>query len=500
MRRQHAGFTLVEIIVVLTIVALLAAIIVPVFSTSGDRINRQACMNNLHALGVNLTQYRQDYGVYPKAPLPTYLRTVDPKYVPFGYMPTQATCSAMNISMVDELHAVTEFTGSDPESYVVKVKISALGTDGAPDEYLWTDDDWATDHGPFPILDADAKLPINRGINVLFSNKNGHTVGDAWTITLQANLPTDWPQWNNIPPIPIANTPLGAGAIIIDVNKASLVRPVGDPVLEPKWLNIRDQFNNRAAILQNPDGQTELVIIEQLNVNGTFTIYPRRPGAITFVNGSTIALGYFELSYPLTAGDPFYDAYAPNTLPSFISGNFGLARFLQIYGTDTATYHCPQMLNTENVQTGMNLRAATEGSDYSPFIRFDTLSSGYNTYDVTYNYDQYNNAIAYFDARLGYGVLNLKRQLKEAFPPADTVVCWCYGHRPDQTPAYDDIVADVDTQAGVAKAEQSRRNDVALVLWVDGTVTTVTPYIMQGADDAFYRVPPFLYSRGEWLK
>ena len=85
---QAAGFTLIEIVVVLTVVAILAAIIVPVFSTSGQRVNAQTCLNNLHTLGVNLAQYRQDYGAYPAAPLPQYLKVDhDPKFMPYGYLP-----------------------------------------------------------------------------------------------------------------------------------------------------------------------------------------------------------------------------------------------------------------------------------------------------------------------------------------------------------------------------------------------------------------------------
>ena len=62
MRRRHnKGFTLVELIVVIGILLLLAALAFPVFSRVKEGANRNTCMSNLHQIGIALSLYRQDY-------------------------------------------------------------------------------------------------------------------------------------------------------------------------------------------------------------------------------------------------------------------------------------------------------------------------------------------------------------------------------------------------------------------------------------------------------
>ena len=58
---QHClGFTLIELLVVLGIVALLAAVIFPVFAHVREKGRQSACASNLHQLGLALESYTQD--------------------------------------------------------------------------------------------------------------------------------------------------------------------------------------------------------------------------------------------------------------------------------------------------------------------------------------------------------------------------------------------------------------------------------------------------------
>lgn len=61
------GFTLIELLVVIAIIAILAAIIFPVFSRVKDSAYRSSDLSNMNALRTALQLYRQDQGGYPPA-------------------------------------------------------------------------------------------------------------------------------------------------------------------------------------------------------------------------------------------------------------------------------------------------------------------------------------------------------------------------------------------------------------------------------------------------
>ena len=63
---KHGGFTLLELLVAIGIIALLAAILLPVFSAARDKSRQITCASNLRQLGVAFSLYRDDYdGVFP---------------------------------------------------------------------------------------------------------------------------------------------------------------------------------------------------------------------------------------------------------------------------------------------------------------------------------------------------------------------------------------------------------------------------------------------------
>jgi len=83
MLQSRRGFTLIELLVVIAIIAILAAILFPVFARARESARKASCQSNLKQIGLAIAMYRSDYDEMN----PCYRMCANPNPQPTGFYP-----------------------------------------------------------------------------------------------------------------------------------------------------------------------------------------------------------------------------------------------------------------------------------------------------------------------------------------------------------------------------------------------------------------------------
>jgi prepilin-type N-terminal cleavage/methylation domain-containing protein/prepilin-type processing-associated H-X9-DG protein len=65
-KRGKKGFTLVELLVVIAVIAILVALLLPALGRAKTAANRAVCVSNFRQQGIGLALYVEDHGVFPR--------------------------------------------------------------------------------------------------------------------------------------------------------------------------------------------------------------------------------------------------------------------------------------------------------------------------------------------------------------------------------------------------------------------------------------------------
>ena len=119
--RSRSAFTLIELLVVIAIIAILAAILFPVFAQAREKARQITCLSNLKQIGLSSMMYVQDYDEYFMGS-PYYGQNWAEEIYPYVKSKGAFVCP-------DDSRKAVETWAPDQVSYVANFMILYTGTD-----------------------------------------------------------------------------------------------------------------------------------------------------------------------------------------------------------------------------------------------------------------------------------------------------------------------------------------------------------------------------------
>lgn len=181
---RRGGFTLIELLVVIAIIAILAAILFPVFAKARDRAKMTQCANSVGQIGKGMLMYADDndgmyppsYGGDPTATDPRGWENCVNKYIHTRDLYKCPTTKYMHSYIRNEWLGEAQVATKDDPTKVIHISECAkfprtarfIGSDGKyfNDELLtWDDNDRSNDQ-QYHYGDSDATVTANTSFNV----------------------------------------------------------------------------------------------------------------------------------------------------------------------------------------------------------------------------------------------------------------------------------------------------------------------------------------------
>jgi prepilin-type N-terminal cleavage/methylation domain-containing protein/prepilin-type processing-associated H-X9-DG protein len=166
---KKPGFTLIELLVVIAVVAVISAILFPVFATVRERSRRTVCQSNLKQIVLAMQQYVQDNnGTYPPSPYQWanaayyYTKSVQvfrcpdhPANESFGDMlvlDPSSVSGSFHLDYTYDMQRLNTFNPPFPTKCIRGTQESMLATPSSI--WLNMDASWSTDDG----VDHDVRM------------------------------------------------------------------------------------------------------------------------------------------------------------------------------------------------------------------------------------------------------------------------------------------------------------------------------------------------------
>ncbi len=147
--RTRKGFTLIELLVVIAIIAILAAILFPVFAKAREKARQASCLSNIKQLGLGMAMYVTDYdAVFP--PIHNQNLTIGQFYVSTG------VASGLFLSWEDLMYPYTK-----SNQLMICPSGSYEGGGGLPHSYTYN---YYFGAWSYPVHESDVVQPASKGL------------------------------------------------------------------------------------------------------------------------------------------------------------------------------------------------------------------------------------------------------------------------------------------------------------------------------------------------